>query len=285
MSQVCVLTDSTAQFPSAAFPGYDLVNIIPFYLAFPGQEPIDSQEVRLSSLPPSARQGNQPAVIPPTAEEFRQIFLTLSRKYREIVTILISSHLSAAIANAQEAASTVRCSAAIHVIDSQTTAVGLGLLVQAATSAALRGLTGGRISRLVRGLSPRIYTVFCVQSLTYLSCAGHLDPAQAYVGEMLGITPFFILENGRLFPIQKARSSRHLVDILHEFVTEFEQLKHIAILQGSPPFEQEVRALRERISGNSKTSFSEHHLAPALAAIVGPRTLGIVVMENRPEEV
>jgi fatty acid-binding protein DegV len=113
----------------------------------------------------------------------------------------------------------------------------------------------------VRGLIPHVYTIFCNQSLSYLQLSGQLDPAQALVGEMLGITPFFILENGRLTPVQKARSTRHLVDTFHEFITEFIHLKHIALLQGLPPFINEARALHERIQENFPTTpFSEHIL-------------------------
>jgi fatty acid-binding protein DegV len=154
-------------------------------------------------------------------------------------------------------------------------------LVQAAAEAAAHGLPGARINRLVRGLIPRIYTVFCLQSLSYLAHSGLIDPAQAVVGELLGITPFFILENGRLVPIQKVRSPRHLVDLVQEFISEFSNLKHIALVQGIPPFEQEARTLRDRLNGTlSTTAFSEHTLSTALATIIGPRGLGIVVMEN-----
>jgi fatty acid-binding protein DegV len=136
----------------------------------------------------------------------------------------------------------------------------------------------------VRGIIPRIYTVFCTQSLTYLYRSGHLDPAQAIIGEMLGVMPFFILENGRLVPIQKVRNPRHLVDILHEFIAEFENLKHIALVQGVPPFEQEVRNLKERLNGDyPSASYSEHTLGAALATILGPRSLGVFAMENCPE--
>lgn len=281
--RVCILTDSTAQFPSPAFPGHELVNVVPLHIQLGEQTYTDGKDLKAANLPASTRINSNPQVLPPTSDEFRQTFVSLARKYNEIITILISAHLNPAISYAQEAAATVRGPASIHIIDSQTTAVGLGLLVQAAAEAAQNGATSIRISRLIRGLIPRVYTVFCVQSLTYLYHSGHIDPAQAIVGEMLGVTPFFILENGRLVPIQKVRSPRHLVDILHEFIAEFGNLKHIAIVQGVPPFEQEARNLKERINGDFPcTSFSEHTMGAALATILGPRSLGVVAMENCP---
>lgn len=281
MSRICILTDSTAQFPAPAFPGHDLVNIIPLHIRIESQIFTDGKDIKTGNLPPSSRSSSGPFVIPPTQEEFSQAYLTLGRKYNEIITIVLSSHLNTTYAIAQEAASSVRGPASIHIIDSQTTAVGLGLLVQAAAEAALEGENSAYINRLVRGLVPRIYSVFCLQSLSYLYHSGHLDPAQAMVGEILGVMPFYILENGHLVPIQKVRSPRHLVDILHEFISEFDNLKHIALIQGIPPFEQEARNLRERINGNFPTaSFSEHTLGAALATILGPHSLGVIAMEH-----
>jgi DegV family protein with EDD domain len=281
MPRVCILTDSTAQFPAPVFPGCELVNVIPLHVELNKVLYTDAKDIRTANLPASIRQSDGPKALPPTVEEFQEVFSNLARKYSEIVTIVVSSHLNPVITTAKEAALAAEGPARIHVIDSQTTAVGLGLLVQAAANAARTGSNGMEITRLVRGMVSKIYTVFCVQSLSYLYKSGHLDPAQAIVGEMLNVMPFLILENGRLVPIQKVRSSRHLVDILHEFIMEFSNLEHIAIIQGVPPFEQEARNLRDRINAeDTSPSFSEHTLGAALASILGPRSLGVVVWEK-----
>jgi DegV family protein with EDD domain len=285
MSQVCILTDSTAQFPVHLFPGSDLVNVIPFHVQL--DEPANAQDkdVKLIHLPASVHTHTNLQVNPPSVEEFNQMFMNLGYRYREIVVILISAHLSSTLVNAQTAIETAKCPAAIHLVDSQTTTVGLGLLVQAAASAAQQGLSGARISRLVRGLTPHVYTVFCLHNLSYLSRAGFIDPAQAVVGEMLEVVPFLTLENGRLSPSQKVRGSRHLVDLLCEFVMEFSAVQHVALIQGVPPFDQEARLLRERLSGLYRSnSFSEHTLGVPLAALLGPHSLGLVVMENCTDE-
>ncbi len=285
MSQVCILTDSTAQFPAHLFPGSDLINVIPYHVELDGVNHTSEKDVKLAHLPASVYEDPGVQVRPPSIEDFSQMYKSLGFRYREIVVILISSHLSPAIENAQAAIEVAKCPAAIYLVDSQTTTVGLGLLVQAAASAAQQGFSGARISRLVRGLAPHVYTVFCLHNLSYLSRAGFIDPAQAIASEMLEIVPFLILENGRLSPTQKVRGSRHLVDLLCEFVMEFADVKHVALVQGIPPFDQEARLLRERLSGLYRAnSFSEHTLGIPLAALLGPHSLGLVVMENYVEE-
>jgi DegV family protein with EDD domain len=285
MSHVCILTDSTAQFPVHLFPGSDLINVIPFHVQV--EDPAHSMErdIKLIHLPASVHSGSSLQVRPPSVDEFCQMYMSLGFRYREIVVILLSAHLSTALENAQKAIEAARCPATIHLIDSQTTTVGLGLLVQAAATAAQQGMTGNRISRLVRGMTPHMYTVFCLHNLSYLSRAGFIDPAQAIVGEMLEVVPFVVLENGRLSPSQKVRGSRHLVDLLCEFIMEFADVKHVALIQGMPPFEQEARLLRERLSVLDRSnSFSEHTLSVPLGALLGPHSLGLVVMESVTDE-
>jgi DegV family protein with EDD domain len=207
----------------------------------------------------------------------------LGRTYKEIVVILLSSHLSQAVANAQRAAQGMKSAANIFIVDSLNTAVGLGLLVQAAAEFNYRNHSGIEINRLVRGMINHIYSVFCLPDLHYLYHSGQIDPAQAIVGEMLGVIPFFTLENGRLVHTQKIRSPRHLVDIMYEFVAEFENLKYLALVQGISSYDQESRNLRERISQNIRTTpICEHGLSLALATILGPHSMGLVVMENIP---
>lgn len=281
MSKTYILTDSTAQFPNPIFPGHELIGIIPHHIELDGVTYTDGKDIKAANLPVSAARAPALKAIPPSADDFRAAFSNMGKRYDDVIAITISSHLNETFQKAVQAAESTHGPAKYHVIDSQTTAVGLGLLVQLAAQAAAEGLNSDQINRLVRGMIPKVYTVFCVQSLTYLYQSGHLDPAQAIVGEMLGITPFFIMEGGRLVPIQKVRNPRHLVDLLHEFVSEFGSLKHIAFLQGSPPMEQEARSLRERLNGDFPgTSISEHHIGAALAAIIGPRSFGVVAMEN-----
>jgi len=280
---ICILTDSTAQCLTDSFRGVERVSVLPYQAAMDEMRGTDVRTMRLSAFPLSLRAG-VPVIHPPSVEDFCQAFISLGIKYHEIVVLLPSGQLGPSFAHAEQAAQQVKCSAVIHLVDSGNTSVGLGLLVQIAAEAAENGLNGAAISRLLRGLSPHVFSMFCVQSLTYLSQYGWLDPAQAIVGEMLGVMPFLVLDHGRLTTFQKARSPRHLLDTLYEFVTEFVHARRLAIIQGLPPFDQEGRALRERVGDSLEhVVITEHPLQPPVAAVFGPRCLGVVVLEDTPE--
>jgi DegV family protein with EDD domain len=281
MGRVCVLTDNSAQFPTGNFPGVDLVSIIPGHLQLGGRLYREGQGLRAQDMPPSAWDGVNPALVPPSVSEFQKMYSYLGGNFDQVIVLAMSSHLNGTFDNAQEAASSMEGRVEVFVVDSQTTAVGLGLLTQAAAKAAEAGEPAVQIVRRLRGLIPHIYCMFCLPGLTYLNHAGWLGTSQAIVGEKLSILPLFILDGGKLIAVQKARSSRHLVDCLHEFVGEFSDLRQISVVQGVPPFEQEVRALRERFGLDfASIPVSEHTIGAPLAVLFGPRSLGIFVQDG-----
>jgi DegV family protein with EDD domain len=281
MSQVCVLTDSTAQFPTPAFPGRKLVNVIPLHLEFNGKFHERSEGLKASDLPISIPNGLSIKAIPPSVKEFEETYTSLGQQYDEIITILHANDLSKTYHNALEASHNLQGHTNIIVIDSYTTATGLGLVVQAASAAAEDGMIGEDIDAMIRSLLPKLYSVFCIQGLSYIHNSGYLGEAQAIIGEFMKILPIYILDEGRLVPTQKARNHRHLVDLLHEFLCEFTDLEHIALIQSVPPFESETRALRERLAEDfTDTPISEHIISPELAAIIGPRSLGMFTLQS-----
>jgi DegV family protein with EDD domain len=279
MPQVCILTDSSIQFTSSAYPGHELVSVLPMRLELNQQLYTDGIDLTLQMLPLSAKNGRDPHVLPPSPEKLRLKLETLSKEYDHVLVILLSASLNPSIASAYEVCKDLHSSASVHIIDSQATSVGLGLIVQAAAEAARSDMGIAEIKRLVNALIPRVYTIYCTQSLTYLSHSGQLDQAQALVGEMMGVTAFFLMEHGSLIPVQKARNARNMVDIFEEFIMEFGELRHIAMIQGAPLFSGEIRSLRERIHERyPDTPYSEHLMGAAVATMLGPRSLGLVTM-------
>lgn len=280
MSKVCILTDSTVQFPIPAFEGRNLVHFASLHVELNGALYERGEGIKAGDLTPTLKNGGRPIVHAPSVHEFEQLFTNLGGHYSEIVAILHSTDLSASFENAAKAVDALQGQVEVQLIDSHTTATGLGLVVQSAASMAERGFSAEEIDRQIRELVSRVYSVFCIPGLTYLHNSGYLTAPQAAIGEHIKMLPVYVLENGKLSATQKARNLRHLVDLLHEFLFEFEHLDHIGILQGVPPFENETRALRERIAEDySDTPISEHTISAPLAGILGPHTLGMFVMQ------
>jgi DegV family protein with EDD domain len=275
MPNVCILTDSTAQFTQARFPGHERVHVIPFDL-----RKVERPEGR----PPPTGISVQGQLIPPTPQEFIQFYARLSRTFDSILVLTLSSLLSPVMSYACLASEQYNNGATVEVMDSQTTSVGLGMLVQIAAGAASEGVSLKEIDRRLRASLPRVYMLLCIPDLTYLACSGHMEHAQALVGEMLGILPVFTFEEGRLVPMEKVRTPRHLFEAFQDFMGEFEAPAQIALVHSLEHGGLRTSPLREFVKDTfPETLFSEHSIQPHLAALFGPRSIGLVVLESADE--
>jgi DegV family protein with EDD domain len=171
----------------------------------------------------------------------------------------------------------------IHLIDSKTTSIGLGLLVQTAAEAAAKGINAPDIERIIRSMVTYTYSVVCTPSLSYLYYNGFIDQTQAIISEMLNLLPVFAIENGKLTSIEKVRSNRHALGFFQEFLDEFDRLQHIAFIQSANPNYKDARLLHENSKeGFPKTPFTKHLINLPVAVMFGPQSIGLIVLENRP---
>ncbi|MEA4909831.1 MAG: DegV family EDD domain-containing protein [Chloroflexi bacterium] len=277
---ICVVTDSSVQFAHPSFPGRGLVHIVPIEILFQGNKFQGSEELKISSLPISPRPDAFPRLETPSEEVFRQVFSDLGQSYRQIIGIFMSEQLSPVFKSAEKAANDLRGRVNIELIDSQSISTGLGALVEAAAEAAEQGISPSLIEKNVRDLTSRIYSVVCTPGLSYLHHNGFVDLGQARIADMLGLYPIFSIEEGFLTPIEKGRSQRYIYEFFQEFIDEFEQLQHIALLQNVPQNNNDIQMLREHVQEcYPQTLFTTHTLNLPIAALFGPKTFGLFVVE------
>lgn len=281
MKEICILTDSSIQFPNHAFPGKNLVQIIPLKTRLDGKEIKTDADLKVNTMPPSVRDGLHPQLIPPSVDDFQEIFSDLSTTSTEGIALFLSSHLNPAYDNALAAADLVRGRISIQVIDSQTVSAGLGMLVQVAAEDAARGVGCAEIEHKIRGLIPHVYSLFYIHGLTYLANAGFIEWSQAEVGELISLMPVFTFEEGKIIPLEKVRNIHQLMDSFAEFLDEFSDLYQISLIQSFPANPMDTRFLRDHVASSfAKTPFSEHPINAPLATLFGPNTMGIVTMES-----
>lgn len=257
MENVCILTDSSATFNRSTFAGHDRVKVMSFNVL----------------TAPS------PSLVPPSVDDFIREFTSLGHSYDHIVVVTMSSGLNPIASVAVEASLQFGGRTSVTVVDSLNTGAGLGLLVELAAQAAALGQSTQEIERTLRAAIPHTYTLFCIPGLSHLASVGYLSPAQAIVGEMLGLFPIFMLEEGHLSPLEKVRTQRHLIESFQEFIEEFESPRNIVLLKGSQNHLR-TRPLRQYVSEVfPETPFSEHTMNTPLTTMLGPQTIGLTVME------
>lgn len=224
--------------------------------------------------------------IPPRSEPlpvevFAQTYETLSRSTTHILSLHVSGQLSDVCKVARQAANTLLGRCRITVVDSETISVGLGILVKASAEAAAKGQSLDDITRIIRGMIPRIYVVFFVETLDYLEREDRIRPAQALLGAMLDIKPFLTMQDGELIPMEKVRSRDRAVDKLFEFISEFSDIEQITILQSTPHPTEDTKLLLERLDiAFPGLEAPVVVYGPTLASHLGLGALGVIVFEG-----
>ncbi|MCS7284063.1 MAG: DegV family protein [Anaerolineae bacterium] len=229
-----------------------------------------------------AQERVRPMVIGPTAEDLQRVYARLVRTTDTILSIHSSGKLSPIVQNARLAATAFLGRCDITVLDSQTTSLGLGILVREAARMAQAGYSMAQILRYLRGMISRIYFVMVTDTLDYLERSGRISASQSILGTMLGIKPLLMMEEGEIIPAEKVRNREKGLDKLVEFIGEFPQVEEIAILQPMSYPTDETVLLQERLSGLFPSLAPVPILVygPVLASHVGPDGLGLVVYEG-----
>lgn len=257
---IAIVTDSSVTFPHTTFTGQHLVKVVSH-----------SEEGRSDSASRAAF---------PTPEDFLHRFHQLGSDYAHILVAVMSAGLGPVMKTATEAAARYSGHARITVLDSRNTSAGLGALVALAAASAQAGESINNIEQQLRAAIPHIYTLLSVPQLDHLSANGFISPAQAVVGNMLGIFPIFVLEEGKLSPLQKVRTGRHLIESLQEFMEEFEAPRHVALIKGAHN-RTRTRPLKQFAAELfPHTPLTEHSLPAPLTKLFGDDALGLVVLDK-----
>ena len=211
MAQVKIVTDSNAYLPQPDLIAQLGIEVIPLTVRVPGS--------------------NYPERINLTDEAFlRQAWPRTPRASRSTPTVRRSGpQFSAAEPQTTDRSSASTCPARssmsprsparlpagfmgrqrIVVLDTATTSVGLGLIVEAAARAAADGAPqSAQVVRIVRGMIPHMYALFFSDSLEYLEAWGRLGTGPDHLGHHAGLKPLSTMEDGDLLPIEKVRNYR-----------------------------------------------------------------------------
>jgi DegV family protein with EDD domain len=281
--RTAIVTDSAARLPRA-WAEANNVTVLPHYIRFDAhcyREDIDLSEAELAA---KASQTKRPFdVAAPSVEDITCAYESLARSWTEIISIHIASPLSQTVRNALQARQPFIGRCDIHVLDSQTMAMGLNALVQAAVTLAKRNLPATEIVTRLRGLMQDAYGIFISDDMTYLQHSGRLRPAQAILGEMLQIVPCLSIEEGDLIAAEKVRSFERGIERIVEFASEFEESAQFTIVQLSPHPSERTRALTEALREVFPRiqRFSLQTCGAAVGRIIGPRGIGLMIYEGK----
>jgi DegV family protein with EDD domain len=108
--------------------------------------------------------------------------------------------------------------AGVSIIDTLSTAVGLHLMLDAATGAIAAGATRQEVVDQIEEIKKRICLFLVVDTLEYLAKGGRIGNAKAFMGTLLKVKPILALQDGVIEPIEQVRSKRKALTRMLELV-------------------------------------------------------------------
>jgi len=278
--KVAIVTDGACSLTPAQ--GEQMgIHVAPVYLTFCDKTyraGVDLDEAEFYRLLAASKK--LPTTAQPTAGDFLNLYHQLAEEVDEIVTIVISHHMSATIQSAEMAKEQFDA-VPVHIIDSESVSLGLGMITLAAARAAQEGQDAQAVIQLVQELKQKIKVMFTVETLEYLYKGGRIGGATAFLGSALNIKPILYIKDGRIEPLEKQRTRKHSISRLLELMEESvgNQPVHLAILHGNVPEEayQMEQSIRSRFNC---AELITSDMGPVIGVHAGPGTLGLVFYTN-----
>jgi DegV family protein with EDD domain len=282
LSKVHIITDSGAHFADSTVPERLDITVLPQTIQIGTQtfrDGIDLTSTDFFRRLPHVN--DMPVAHAPSVEDFRALYASHIRHNDQVLSIHTSTRMAHTVNRARQAADEFLGRGKIVILDSMNTSLGLGILVEAAADAAARGEPLDELVRIVRGMVPHMYAVYFTESLAYLERAKRLSKSQAILGGMLGIKPFLTIEEGEIIPMEKVRTREKAIEKLVEFVSEFNHIERVAIMQSGEQPTEDTRLLLERLEQTFPGQyFPVMMYSASLACLIGPDSLGIVIYEG-----
>jgi DegV family protein with EDD domain len=167
-----------------------------------------------------AAQG-MPKTSTPSIGEFEEVYKRLATEDPDILSIHLSSGLSATY-NAAVTAAKMVDNADIVLIDTKTLSAGTAWQVKAAAEMAKVGLTKQTIVARLQQIQDATYTHFTLPDLKYLIAGGRISHLKGLLASLLGIKPVIEVDktDGKYYDRGKKRSFNSAIQDIPQQITK-----------------------------------------------------------------
>jgi DegV family protein with EDD domain len=282
MPKVTVVTDSTASLSSDAAAEHGIV-VVPLQVVIgarsydDGVDPEASPEAvakALREFMPVSTSRPSPAVLLETYER------AAAEGAEEIVSVHVSADVSGTYESAMLAAR--RAPVTVHAVDSRQIGAGTGFAALTASEVVAGGGDGRDAAAAARRRGSATSSLFYVDTLEYLRRGGRVGAAAAFLGSALAVKPILQLDDGRIAPLDKVRTSGRALARLEDLAVQAagEDQVDVAVchLASEGPAQALAEVLTTRLAENlSGRAVGVAEVPSVLGAHVGPGLVGVTV--------
>ena len=279
MSQVAIITDSTAYIPKDILANLNII-VAPQVLIWGNETLRDGVDIQ----PEVFYNRLQKSTVMPTTSQvtigsFKDMFSNLLDEGKQILALLVSTKLSGTIDSAVQARDMLP-GAAIEIVDSNTTAMALGFQVLAVARAAESGARLAECKALAEKATEHVGVVFAVDTLEFLHRGGRIGGGTRFLGTVLNMKPILEVTGGRVEWIERVRtrskSLNRVIEIIEERIGGRKPVR-LATLHANSP--EDAHALLDM--ANNRLNAVESiisEVSPVVGTHAGPGTVGLAFM-------
>jgi DegV family protein with EDD domain len=276
---VVVVTDSTAYLPDELVEGYG-IHVVPLYVVLAGHSGREGSDISPGDVARALGvRGQSVSTSRPTPGDFVAAY---RRALDEGADRLVSVHLSSKLSGTWDAARLAASQVGEHivtVVDTRSAAMGAGFAVLAAARSAAAGADPATVARTAQEIAEATRTFFVVDTLEHLRRGGRIGSAAAVLGSALAVKPVLHVQDGRVVPLEKVRTTARALNRLVQRAVEVAGQGPVSVaihhLAAAEKAERLAAEIRDRLPQLRELHVSE--LGAAIGAHVGPGAVGIVV--------
>jgi uncharacterized protein len=208
---VAVVTDSSADLPDPVLDRHRIA-LVPLQVVFGDETFRDRVELKPEEFYRKLRSARElPTTSQPTPADFVRVLRDARAEADEVVAVLLSAALSGTFASAQAAVRAAGISG-VHLVDSRSASLGLGMLALRGAELAAAGWGGAAIARELERIRAQAGMLLTVDRYDNLLRSGRVSRGKAWLAGMLDVKPILSLDAaGRVIPVDRVRGRDQVV--------------------------------------------------------------------------
>jgi len=274
------VTDSLSDLASDLIGSLD-ITLVPLTVLFGHEAYLDRVTISTDEFYHRLVYGDiWPASTQPSPQDFANTYDKLAESTNEIIVITLSSKLSGTYQSARKGKDYMKAQKCrVAVIDSQTVAGGLGLVVYAAAREAQNGANMDKLVEFTRKALKRSHFIVYLDTLKYLAKGGRIGKAQGLLGSVLSIKPILNVKEGEMSPVTRVRSPAAGIAYLNNFRASFKNIEAVSI-EHTTSLESADKLAKLFSTDYPKVPILRSTVSPVLGVYCGPNAFALTVLER-----
>ena len=277
--ELVVVTDSASDVPKEYAKKLN-ISIVPLYIFYNGNEYRDGIDINSEQI--YSLQKEKKAIFTsssPSPYDFIKVYKRLLEKYNTIISIHLSSKLSAVIKSANIAKDLLKAGKRILIFDSLSATMGTGFMSIVAAKAIAEKYSLEKIKSILKFIRKNIRLYGTIDTLKYLRRSGRVPAVASTITSALKIKPILGISDGivGMWGIAITRWGS-LIEITKRAIGDFRNEKWVVVAIIHSLALDESKKIMKKIQASLNCVDSIiTECTPVVGAHTGPGLVGIII--------